>query len=60
MAIADAVTAKKEALAGLESDIRWGISSVYNKLWQENLTVALDEAVQAATDNCILKEGILE
>jgi hypothetical protein len=42
MAIADAVTAKKEALAGLESDIRWGISSVYNKLWQDNLTAALD------------------
>jgi hypothetical protein len=45
MAVAEAITAKQEALAGLESDIRWGISSVYNKLWQDNLTVALDAAV---------------
>ena len=60
MAVADAVTAKREALANLESDIRWGITSIYNKLWQDNLTNSLDAAVQAATDNCTLKEGILQ
>jgi hypothetical protein len=43
-AIADATDAKKKALDELEKEIRWGITAVYNELWQGDLVDAMDAA----------------
>jgi hypothetical protein len=58
-AIADASVAKKEALDHLEKEIRWGITAVYNDLWQSDLEAAMDVARAEADALCAEKEAAL-
>jgi hypothetical protein len=58
-AIADASAAKKEALDHLEKEIRWGITAVYNDLWQSDLEAAMDVARAEADALCAEKEAAL-
>jgi hypothetical protein len=66
-AIADARAAidaanevKVAALDKLEKEIRWGITAVYNDLWQGDLEAAMDAARAQADADCAAKNADLD
>jgi hypothetical protein len=51
---------KVAALDKLEKEIRWGVSAVYNELWQGDLSAAMDAARVQADADCAAKNADLD
>ena len=60
LAIDAANEVKLAALDKLEKEIRWGITAVYNDLWQSDLEASMDAARAQADADCAAKNAALD